>query len=199
MIQKKAKKDTEFTTTDVTNETVTTKGRAQRQNAVDSIENQLTKAEAVVFTNYQGLSANDITNLRTRLREKGAKASVLKNTLLKIALTNKKVSSTELEKTLKGPTMVLFSFEDAVSTIKTAFEFAKENDAFEIKSGLFEGEYTSFTQLEVLSTLPGKEELLTKVVISMKSPITGFVRTLGGVQRNFVYALSAIAEQKKNA
>ena len=98
---------------------------------------------------------------------------------------------------LKGPTIAIFSYEDALAGIKSLFSFIDQNELPKVKSGLIDGAYTQAIQLETLSKLPSKEELLTRLVIQMKVPVTGFVGVLGGVNRKLVYALSAVASKKE--
>lgn len=168
-----------------------TKGRQERAAVVAKLKEKMEGAKSIVFTEYHGLSATQISDLRMKLKAQGAETSVAKNKLLNIALDNDEVD-------LKGPTMTVFSYEDAVSVIKTLFDFSKENEKLPaIKAGIVEGRVINADELEVLSNLPSREQLLAQVVGGMKAPLSGFAGVLGGVQRSFVYALSAIAEQKE--
>lgn len=168
-----------------------TKGRKQRIELVNELKEKIDNAKSVVFTEYHGLTAAQISELRSKLRDLGAEATVAKNTLLTLAVDSKDVD-------LTGPTMTVFSYEDPVSSLKVLFEFNEEHEELPvIKAGIFEGEYLEYSALETLSKLPSREELLGQVVGGLKSPINGFVGVLGGVQRNFVYALAEIAKTKE--
>jgi large subunit ribosomal protein L10 len=84
-----------------------------------------------------------------------------------------------------------------VAPIKALFDFAKNNEEKpEIHLGLVDGQVTNQKQLEVISKLPSKDQLIAQVVGGLKSPLNGIAGVLNGVQRNFVYALAEIAKQK---
>ncbi len=168
----------------------------KKQELVEELSKNVADAKAVIFTHYHGLSATQLTELRQNLKEVGALAVIAKNTLLKRALGEE--INTKLTD-LTGPTLTIFSLTDAIAGIKTVFDFSKKNELPEIRAGIIDGQVVSGDQLKILSTLPSKEELLTKIVISMKSPITGFVGVLTGTKRNFVSVLSEIATKKEVA
>ena len=168
-----------------------TKGRQKRAELVAQLKEKIEQSNAVVFTDYQGLSAQEMSDLRLKLRDQEAEAGISKNTLLQIALDQ------DLEE-LTGPTMAIYSYKDPVASVKVLFEFAEQNnDKPIVKGGIVEGKYINATDLEVLSNLPSKEQLLAQVVGGLNTPITGFVGVLGGVQRSFVRSLAEIARQKE--
>jgi len=164
---------------------------------VQNLKEKISKAKSVIFTEYHGLSANQINELRSKIRESGAEVKVAKNSLIKIALEEEKVKETVFEGSLNGPTAVIFSYEDVLAPIKIIADFAKKIELPKIKAGIIEGIFTSAEKIEELSRLPSKDELLAKTVIGLKSPITGFVNIMGGVQRKLIYTLSAIAGERK--
>ena len=167
-----------------------TKGRKERIELVAKLKEKLSDAKSVVFTEYHGLTAAQIAELRGKLRDQGAEASVAKNKLMSIALEREGLD-------LKGPTMTIISYEDAIGPIKTLFEFAGEHEELPvIKAGIVEGKMATTAELETLSKLPGREQLIAQVVGGLKSPLSGIVGVLGGVQRNFVYAIAEIARSK---
>jgi len=159
---------------------------------VKNLKDKFEKAKSVVFAEYTGLDANSMNELRKEIKAEGAEISIAKNTLMKLALPK----NGEIKDRLKGQMMTLFAYEDSITPLKKLVEFAEEYEAPSVKIGLFEGEITSADQIVQLSKLPSKEELIARIVRGIKSPLTGIVNVLGGTQRNFVYALSAIAEKK---
>ncbi len=169
---------------------------------VEELQEKLSKAKSVVFAEYTGLSANKLNLLRKEVRATGAEISIAKNTLMKRILDtgslNSDKDSEKLEGELSGQICTIFSYEDAISPLKTLVEFAKANELPVVKMGIFDGVLTSASQIEELSKLPSREELIAQVIGGLKSPLTGLVNVLGGPQRKLVYALSAIAENKKN-
>lgn len=165
---------------------------------VAQLKEKVARSKSIIFTEYQGLSVNQINDLRGKVEDSGAEMVVAKNTLLKIALKDEKVGGKELDEHLKGPTASIFAYEDAIAPLKALVEFAKTAELPTLKAGYVDGVYSKASDLEILSNLPSREELLAQVVGTMKRPISGLVTALGATQRNFVYALSAIAEKKEN-
>ena len=164
---------------------------------VAKLKDKIAKSKSVIFTEYHGLDVNQVNDLRSKIKDSGAEMVVAKNTLLKIALNDENLGGDEVDKQLSGPTASVFSYEDAISPLKTLVEFAKDTELPKLKGGLVEGVFNNATQLETLSKLPSKQELLGQVVGALSSPITGFLNALNGKQRDFVYTLSAIADKKK--
>lgn len=169
----------------------------KNKHLVENLKVNVSNAKSIVFANYHGLSAQALNELRAKLHEINSEASVSKNTLVKIALKENELDDPTMESFMKGPTVTVFSYDDPIAGVKAMFDFAKDHENLpEIKAGIVDGRFINFSDLEILSSLPSKEQLLAKVVGGMKSPLFGLVNTLGGVQKNFVYVLSAIAEKK---
>jgi large subunit ribosomal protein L10 len=166
----------------------------KNQELVTGLREKVKKAKAMVFAEYKGLDANSMNALKGKVREENAEIAIAKNTLLKKALEEENVDTKDLQ--LDGQLATVFAYEDAISPLKKLTEFAKEFSLPEIKFGLIEGIFNDKGQLEILSKLPGKDQLIAQVVGGLKSPINGIVNVLGGPQRKLVYALSAIAEKR---
>lgn len=170
---------------------------AKNQNIVEEIKGKIAKAKSVVLTDYIGLTAGQANELRAKMKENNAEVLVAKNTLIKVALKEQNLSDPKADEDLNGPTAAIFSFGDPIAPIKALFEFAKKVELPKVKSAFIEGAYNNAQQVEIIKDLPSKEQLLGQVVGGLKSPLSGFVGVLGGVQRKFVYALNAIADKKK--
>lgn len=162
---------------------------------VTELSQKVADAKSIVFAEYHGLDANQISDLRKQLRESGSEMTVAKNTLVKLALKENGHNG-EIEKELEGPVATFFGNEDAIAPIKILSDFAKNFELPKIKIGLVDGKVTNASELEILSNLPSREELLARVVGGLKSPITKIVNVLGGSQRGLVTVLSAIADKK---
>jgi|SaaInlStandDraft_4_1057021.scaffolds.fasta_scaffold69281_1 large subunit ribosomal protein L10 len=163
---------------------------------VKVLREKVARAKSVLFAEYHGLNANKINKLRAAVKESGAEMSIGKNTLLRVALDEEKIGSKEATQALKGPVATIFSYTDAISPIKVVTEFAKEFDLPTIKAGIISGEFTNAAKIKILSELPSRDELIATIVGRLKSPLVGITNVLAGTQRNFVYALSAIADKK---
>lgn len=164
---------------------------------VSLLLDKVTKAKSIVVTEYPGLKANLSNELRAKMKELGAEITVAKNTLLKIALKEKGYDTIEISKDLKGANATLFSYKDPIEAIKGLFEFVKTTELPKVKAGFLDGAFVTSSQIVTLSKLPSRIQLITQVISTMKSPITGFVNVLGGTQKKLVYALLAIAKSKE--
>ena len=172
----------------------------KNKNIVKEIKENLEKAKSVIFVDYLGLSADNVSEFRQKMKECDASVVVAKNTLIKKAAEEEKgikELEKELEKDLEGPTMAVFSFSDPISPIKVIYEFAKKYELPKTKSALIEGSYKNAIEVEELKDIPSKEELLGRFVGSLGSPVSKFVFALGGIQNKFVFAINAIAKKKE--
>ncbi|WP_448375251.1 50S ribosomal protein L10 [Fervidobacterium sp.] len=176
--------------------------RPQKEQLVAELTEELQNASLVLFSDFKGLSVAQMTKLRRALREKfgdNARLTVVKNTLLKIALKNANYDIEGHDSSFFGPTAVLYvKAGDPVEAIKVYYNFVKENKGTPVCKGLFlERRFFGAEQLEDLSKLPSREQLLAMVVGGIQAPIRGLVNSLSGVLRSVLYALNAIKEQKE--
>ena len=147
-----------------------------KQPIVDEIAASLNGAQGVVLVDYRGLTVEQDTQLRKQLREAGVVYKVYKNTLVKRA-----IADTEFEpmtEQLEGPTAIAISKEDATAPARILANFAKTADALELKCGVVEGTYYDINSIQTIATIPSREELLSKLLGSMQSPITNFARVI---------------------
>lgn len=170
------------------------KTKAQKQVMVTDITDKLTKANSLVFADYQGLTMSQLSAIRSELADQSAEFTVTKNNLLKIAL--KDTNQTIDDAVLAGPVATLFAFGDEISPIKVLTKAIKDNNAGKIKGGVINGEYLDEYKVIKLSQLPGKDELRAKVVGTIAAPLYGLVNVMQGNLRNLVYALEQIRKQK---
>ena len=155
-----------------------------KKQAVEEIKATLTKAVAGVFVDYCGLTVEQDTKLRNKLREANVEYKVVKNTLTRFAANE--VGLEGLDEILNGPTALAISETDEVIAAKVLAEFAKENEALEIKSGFLEGKVVSVDEVKKLADTPSREVLIAKLMGSMNSPISALARTLQALVDNGV-------------
>lgn len=177
--------------------------RPEKEKLVQELTETFKSSSLVLLTDFTGLTVAQMTKLRRALREKmgsGAKLQVVKNTLLKMALRNAEYDIAAAEKAFFGPTAVLYVTQgDPVEAIKILNNFIKENKGTPVCKGIYlEKRYFPGEQLEELSKLPSREQLLAMVVGGIQAPIRGFVNVLAGVMRSMLYVLNAIKEKKEN-
>ena len=143
---------------------------------VDQISEELNGAKAAVLVDYRGLTVEQDTELRKQLREAGVIYKVYKNTMINFAV--KGTEFEELSKHLEGPTAIAISKEDATAPARILFNFSKNAPKLELKAGVVDGTYYDEKGIQVIATIPSREELLSKLLGSMQSPITNFARVI---------------------
>ncbi len=136
-------------------------------------------AQAGVLADYRGLTVEQDTALRVKLREAGVDYTVVKNNLTRFAANA--AGLTDLEEALHGPTAIATSNDDVIAPAKILVEFAKENDALEIKAGFVDGKVISLDEVKTYASIPTKEVLISKMLGSMLSPIGALARTLQAI------------------
>lgn len=172
--------------------------REIKEDKVQSLIEKLQKAKTITFADYRGLSANQLAELRAKVRTGGGEFLVEKNNLIKLSLkaTHHKLPEESL---LTGPTATIVAYDDEVAPIKEIAESNKSVGLPTFKFGFFEENFLSSEDVEKLSKIPGKDALRAKVVGSLNAPLYGIVSVLSGNLRNLVYALNSIKEKKANA
>ena len=165
-----------------------------KQESVEQLKSNFTKASAVVFADYKGVTSEEMNLLRRSLREKNVVVKVAKNNLVRVAL--KGTAKEQAVEKLAGPVVTFFAHGDAVEMAKAVSEFAKKVEAFSIREGFLGDQSMSEAQIKQLATLPSREQLLGQLLSVMNGPIRNFVTVLNAVQRDFTRVLQAVADQK---
>tara|TARA_S200000501_G_C20651562_1_gene667719 strand:- start:218 stop:748 length:531 start_codon:yes stop_codon:yes gene_type:complete len=171
------------------------KSKEVKSAMLDQISDNLKTAESVVFAEYSGLDVLGMTLLRKESRSLGVDLRVLKNTLVKKAISGTPFE--DLTDQLSGPLIYGFS-SDPVAPAKLLANFSKDNEAIVIKGGALPGTLLNADAIRSLASIPPKEELYGKLMGAMQYPISGFVRTLSEVPSSLVRTLSAVLEAKKS-
>jgi len=168
------------------------KTKAQKSVLLQSLEKDI-KNQALLFVNYAGLTVADINSLRDETFNVNCQVKVAKNTLLRKVL---KESSIDIEPTiLDQPLALVISPEDEVAVSKIVQKFVDEHESAEILGGIVDGQFIDASKVKLLSTLPGREELLARVVGSINAPISGFVQVMVGNLRGLVSVLKQYSDQ----
>lgn len=167
----------------------------KKSEVLKDLEDKFGKAEAVYFADYRGLSVKDISALRVKLREEGVDFRVAKKTLMQLSLKNSDLPEAPSE-VMQGPVGAAFSYEGVIAAVKALHEFSKGNDKLKILGGLVDGKFITQAEAVELAKLPTREELLAKLVGSIKAPISGFYGVSSGVLRGFLQVMKAYSEKK---
>ena len=151
----------------------------EKKPIVQEIKDNLDGAKSVVLIDYLGITVDQDTKLRRAAREAGVTYKVYKNTMVNLAIEGTEFA--DLAKDLEGPTALAISKEDATAPARIVAKFAKDVKALSLKSGVVEGTYYDEAGINVIATIPSKEELLSKLLGSLQSPITNFARVINQV------------------
>lgn len=160
--------------------------------AVQDLTEKLKAARAVALIDYQGLTAEQIAELRRKIKEAGGSVQVIKNTLISRALAQLGIS---LDQKLTGPTAIVFANEDEVSPLKLVDETAKQFEKPEFKLGVYQGKLLTKDRLQQLVQLPSRETLLAQIVGGLANPLSRLVYSLKFNQTKLVLVLKQIAEK----
>lgn len=146
---------------------------------VKQLTERLQNAQVGVLADYRGLTVEQDTELRRKLREANVEYTVLKNSIIRFAA--KEVGLEDLDSVLEGPTAIATSNDDVISPAKVLCDFAKGNDLLEIKAGFVEGKVISIDEVKQYASIPSKEVLISKMMGSLQSPISKLARTLQAI------------------
>lgn len=169
----------------------------QKKALVEELRGSFQKAAILILTDYQGMTVEQVNDLRRKLKEIDIEYRVVKNTLLRMA--SQETDMAPVGDYCKGPTAVALGYGDPVAVAKVLTEFAKGNEKLNVKAGVMGGKLLDRDKIIALSKLPSREELLAKLLGTMNAVPTSFVRVLNGIPAKLVYALSAIKDQKEAA
>ena len=161
---------------------------------VTQLTEKLDKATAVYFTDYLGLDVSSITELRSEFFKASVEFKVVKNTLLKLAAKN--INLEGLDDFLVGSTAIAISYDEPTAPAKVLKKFTEDHDKPKVKAILFDGEVLEGSEYKKFANLPTKDELLTKLVMMLNSPITMLARTLNAPMTNLVSGLNNLKNEK---
>lgn len=150
-----------------------------KQPVVEEISAGIKDAQSVVLVDYRGLTVEQDTQLRKSLREAGVSYKVYKNTMMNFAFKGTEFES--LAPVLEGPSAIAISKDDATAPARVIAKFAKDAPALEIKAGVVEGTFYDASGMQAVATIPSRDELLSKLLGSLQSPITNLARVLNQI------------------
>ena len=169
----------------------------EKKQIVSSLAEQFKTAVSGVFVDYCGLTVEQDTQLRNKLREAGVEYKVIKNTLTRFAA--KEVGFDELDPILNGPTSLALSMTDEVAPAKVIADFAKDNEQLEIKAGFLDGKVLALDEVKKLAATPNRETLIAKMLGSLNAPISNLARTLQALVDNGVEPADIKVEKAEDA
>ena len=165
-------------------------------NSVKELSVKLDKAKAIYFTDYLGLDVVSVTKLRKNFVEKGVEFTVAKNTLIKLAA--KEVGISGIDEFLEGPTAIAFSYDDPTGPARVIKEFLKDFDKPSVKGMIFDGEIFTSDQFDKIANLSSKEQLLSKLVGMLNSPMSKLSSVLNSSVSGLLGRLTQLNSKKGN-
>jgi large subunit ribosomal protein L10 len=166
---------------------------AKKEQTIEELRKRLGDTKYLFFTNYAGLTVEEITKLRTELRKDGSTYAVVKNTLFSRAAGEDLAA--KLEAYLAGPTGVVFAPADPVAPAKALKQFSDDVKALEVKAAWVDGQVIDAKGVSALASMPPKSELQAQFVGLLASPLRGFVGVLAANPSGFVRVLAAREKQ----
>ena len=172
--------------------------KKEKEKVIEGLVESLKRSAIVIATDFRGLKAKELVELRRQLRKNGIEYRVAKNTLTKLAAD--KAGKKELEPLLTGPLAIAFGSEDIIKPAKVLSDFARASGAvLKIKGGILGNKVLSPKEVGDLANIPSKEILITQVISRLVTPLYSLHSVLSGPARGLAYVLQARVRQLEQA
>ena len=168
--------------------------RTEKAQLISDFADGIGQATNAFIIEFKGITVPQVTELRRQVRETNSKYVVVKNTLALIAVKDSPLTS--LKGLFSGPTAVAYNRTDAVGLAKALTKFAKDVPAVSFKGAMLNGQIVPASEIQNIASLPSREELLSKLLFVMQSPIRGLAIVLQANIRNLAVVIDQIAKQK---
>ena len=153
----------------------------EKEKKVDTLAEEIKAASVVLLVDYRGITVDDVTKLRSDLRDANAKYRVIKNNIIKRALD--KNGDNSLDELLEGPTALIMGEEDYLAPAKIIYNFTKDHDFYKIKGGIVEGKVMTAEEIIEIAKLPSRQELLSKLAGALLANISKLAVALDQVSK----------------
>ncbi len=150
-----------------------------KKTAVEEIKNLISSSKSVVLVDYKGLNVSDDTALRKSMRENNVTYKVIKNTLFNKACGE--LGITGLEEALNGTTAFAFGSEDETAAPRLVKKATKDYSSLSIKAGLYNGKAIDEKEVNVLASIPGKEQLVAQLLYVLNAPVSSLARAIKAI------------------
>ncbi|MGI9283731.1 MAG: 50S ribosomal protein L10 [Endozoicomonas sp.] len=172
-------------------------GLEDKKAIVAEVSEAAQSALSAVIADYRGLTVDQMTQLRKQARDGGVYLKVVRNTLARRAVEGTEFEC--LQESLVGPTVLAFSQEDPGAAARLMKDFAKENDALEVKALSISGQLLGAEQIDVLAKMPTLDQARAMLMSVMIAPVTKLARTLNEFPSSITRVVAAVADEKKKA
>ena len=169
--------------------------KTEKTEVISSVKEMIRNSSAVYLTDYSGINVEDISKLRGEFRKEKVKYKVIKNTLFKRAL-EELGKYDKLADHLVGMTGYVFATDNPVAPAKIIKKYYDEKQKLSLKACYIENQFYEGTKLNMLATLPSKNDLIAGILSSLKSPASGIAGVLNAVARDLANVVDQVAKQK---
>ncbi len=175
------------------------KTKAQKKEIVTKLVEKLQKTKSLVFIDFTGLKTTEVNELRDKCSAEKSEYVVTKKTLFDVAALEAAKAGVSLKdvsaKALEGEIALLLGYGDELAPMKLSHAFGKDHKAMKIRGGAYEGMWLDAAKVLAMAKLPGKQELLARLVGSLRAPLAGMVNVLQGNLRGLVQVLQQRAQK----
>ncbi|MGI9554076.1 MAG: 50S ribosomal protein L10 [Thermodesulfobacteriota bacterium] len=168
--------------------------RETKQEIINQINDKFKSNPSIFVLEFKGLNVKELENIRKNLKAVSSEIKIVKNTLLKKA--SEDTDADQLSDLFVGSTAIAFCTDDSSAAAKVFVKSSKDYEQFTIKGGLLEGKKLDVSEIEQISKLPSRIELIAKFAGLLNSPMSGVLYSLQNMQSKFLYALNALKEKK---
>jgi large subunit ribosomal protein L10 len=159
--------------------------KEQKTKQINAVKEKVLNQKSVVFVDFNKVPSKDMFSLRKSLKEAGCSLKIAKKTLIRIAFGQSNVSFwNKIKSSVPGQLALVFGIDDEIAPARISNKFAKDHETFKILGGIFENRFIEREKVLFLASIPSRNELLSKLVGSISSSMTGFVRVLDKIREN---------------
>ena len=159
--------------------------REQKVKQIDSVKEKVAKQKSVIFVDFAKVPSKEMFSLRKSLKEAGCNLKIAKKTLVRVAFGQSGINFWDkMKSSIPGQLALVFGIEDDIAPARISGQFGKTNSDFKILGGIFEKRFIDKDKVMVLANLPTKNELLSRLVGSIASSMTGFVTVLDHIRES---------------
>ncbi|OGZ84722.1 MAG: 50S ribosomal protein L10 [Candidatus Staskawiczbacteria bacterium RIFOXYD1_FULL_39_28] len=159
--------------------------KEQKTKQVESVKEKIAQQKSMVFVDFSKVPSKEMFSLRKSLKEAGCNLKIAKKTLVRIAFGQSNISFwNKIKSSIPGQLALVFGIEDEIAPARIANTFAKTQENFKILGGIFENRFIEKARVLELAAIPTRNELLGRLVGSIYSPVSGFVRVLDKIRES---------------
>ena len=168
--------------------------REEKAAVISEFSEGIGQATNAFLIDFKGITVPQVTELRKQVRETKSGYVVVKNTLALIALKDSPIVA--MREQFTGPTAIAFNATDAVGLAKALTRFAKDVPAVRFKGAMLDGQVVAAEQIQAIASLPSREELISKLLYVLQSPMRGLATVLQANIRNLAVVIDQIGKQR---